>query len=190
MPDGSERPVAFVSRTLSAVEKSYSQIENESLACAFGVKRFHSYIFGHIFELVTDHKPLITIFNERKPIPTQAAPRILRWALTLATYEYTIRFKSTQEHCNADGLSRLPLSTVGDDQGITPLPPEYILLLDYVEKSPITWKQIAGWTSKSPQLTQLMQWVRHGWPLQISNEVDSALHPFKSRRQELTVLDG
>lgn len=68
-----------------------SQIKRESLACIFGVKRFHSYMYilGHHFIPVTDHKPLITLFNEEKPIPTQAAPRILRWALTLAAYEYT-----------------------------------------------------------------------------------------------------
>ena len=37
MPDGSEKPVGFVSRTLSNAEK-YLQIEKEALACVFGVK--------------------------------------------------------------------------------------------------------------------------------------------------------
>ena len=44
MPDGTERPVGFASRTLSLTEK-YSQIEKEGLACVFGVKRFHAHLY-------------------------------------------------------------------------------------------------------------------------------------------------
>ena len=42
LPDGSEKPIAFASHTLSSAEKNYSQIEKEGLACVFGVYRFHS----------------------------------------------------------------------------------------------------------------------------------------------------
>ena len=63
LPDGTERPIGFSSRTLSAAEQKYSQIEKETLACVFGVKRFHSYLFGHRFTLITDHKPLLTLIN-------------------------------------------------------------------------------------------------------------------------------
>ena len=38
MPDGSERPIGFVSRTLSPSEKNFLQIEKEALALVFGVK--------------------------------------------------------------------------------------------------------------------------------------------------------
>ena len=44
MPDNSEKPIGYVSRTLSTAEKNYSQMEKEALACVFGVKRFHSYL--------------------------------------------------------------------------------------------------------------------------------------------------
>lgn len=64
MPDGTERPTGYASRTLLPAEKTYSQLENEGLASVFGVKRLHSYLFGHPFKLVTDHKPLLVL--ERK----------------------------------------------------------------------------------------------------------------------------
>ena len=73
-------PVRFFSRSLTPTEKKYSQIEKEGLACVMGVTRFHSYLWGHHFTLQTDHKPLLTLFNENKPIPQQAAKRIQRWA--------------------------------------------------------------------------------------------------------------
>ena len=40
LPDGSERPIAFVSRTLSSSEKNYSQLKRKALSLVFGVKKF------------------------------------------------------------------------------------------------------------------------------------------------------
>ena len=73
MSDGSEKPIGYVSRTLSAAEKNYSQLEKEGLSCVFGVKRVHSYLYGHHFSLLTDRKPLLSLFNESTAAPPQAA---------------------------------------------------------------------------------------------------------------------
>ena len=64
MPDGSDRPIVYASRTLNTAECNYSQLEKEGLACIFGVKKFHDYIFGRHFELVTDYKPLLGLIKE------------------------------------------------------------------------------------------------------------------------------
>ena len=66
LPDGSERPVAFTSRTLSASERNYAQVEREALSLIFGVKHFHYYLYGHHFILVTDHKPVTAILGPKK----------------------------------------------------------------------------------------------------------------------------
>ena len=109
LPDGSEHPIAFASRTLSASEKNYTQLEKEALSLVFGVKKFHQYLYGRRFTLITDHQPLTTILGPKKGIPSLAAARLQRWALLLSAYVYDIKYKSTHCHGNADGLSRLPL---------------------------------------------------------------------------------
>ena len=42
MDNEQDRPIAYVSRTLSSAEKHYSQLEKEALAIVFAVKKFHN----------------------------------------------------------------------------------------------------------------------------------------------------
>ena len=71
--DEQERPIAFVSKTLSAAERNYPQIEREALAIVYGVKKFHKYLYGQKFTLITDNQPLTAIFAPHKGIPTLSA---------------------------------------------------------------------------------------------------------------------
>lgn len=63
MGNGDYRPVEFASRTLTAAEQNYAQVERKALALVFAVKKFHKYLFGHHFTLVTDHHPLTSILG-------------------------------------------------------------------------------------------------------------------------------
>ena len=115
LPGGDERPIAFASQSLSKSEQNYAQIDKEALALIFGVLKFHAYIFGSKFTLVTDHQPLTTILGPKKGIPSVVAAQLQRWAIRLSAYTYDIEFRSTAAHGNADALSRLPLSMKGPE---------------------------------------------------------------------------
>ena len=75
-PDGSEKPIVFASCTLTQSERNYAQLEREELSLNFGVKKFHRYLHGRKFKLVTDHKPLTAILEPKKGIPSLAAARL------------------------------------------------------------------------------------------------------------------
>ena len=183
MPDGSERPVAYASRTLNSSERNYSQIEKEGLSCIFGIKRFHDYLLGRHFELVTDHKPLLGLLKEDLATPLQASARIKRWSLFLSNYEYTLVFRNTTAHANADALSRLPLP---EEPVKTFTDPELVLLAEHLSNSPVTANDIRTWTRRDQELSRVLQYVQQGWP----SEGDPGLEPYSSRRLELSSFDG
>ncbi len=114
LPDGSEHPIAFASRTLQPREQNYAQVEKEALSLVYGIQKFHKYIYRRKFTLVTDHKALTTIFGPKTGVPALAAASLL--ALLLSAYTYSIEFRPTKAHANADGVSRLLVvpSTVVD----------------------------------------------------------------------------
>ena len=101
-PDGTEKPIAFASRSLTSAEQNYAQIEREALPLIFGVNKFHQYLYGRRFRLITDHKPLTVIFGSKKGISSLAAARLQRWAVLLSAYQYDIEFKPTEAHAYAD----------------------------------------------------------------------------------------
>ena len=128
------------------------------MAFVFGIEKFHSYLFGYSFTIITDHKPLVSLFNEHQSVPRHVLATIQRWALTFAMYEYTIAFRPTKAHANADATSRLPLSV---QTATIPQPPEMILQLD---KSIVTATTVRTWTNTDPLLSRIHQFVQSGWP--------------------------
>ena len=56
---GEYRAVCYASRTLSPVERRYSQTEKKALALVWACERFHLYVYGvPKFDLETDHVTL------------------------------------------------------------------------------------------------------------------------------------
>lgn len=108
-PAGSDKPIAFASRTLNDAETRYSAIEKELLAIVWACKHFRPYLYGKKFTILSDHRPLVWLNSIKEP-----GSRLTRWRLRLAEYDYEIKYKPGKQNCNADALSRIKLNALDD----------------------------------------------------------------------------
>ena len=157
----------------------------EGLALVFAVKKFHHYLYGHRFHMVTDHKPLLGLFGEDKGYPDRAAARILRWELLLSAYDYKLEYRPGASHCNADGLSRLPIDAKADDISRAEV---HIHLMELIN-SPVSEEDVREETRKDPLLVEVLNRVRTGWR-EPDKKFKEGLKIFKVKRHELGTHGG
>ena len=150
LSDGSERPVAYASKSLSEREQRYAQIDKEALSIIFTVKRFHQYLFGLSFTIITDHKPLLGLFGSNKVIPAMSLSRMERCALILSEYDYTIEHLSGIKNSNADTLGRLSMqNTVAESE--VKIPGDVVFVLDHLnQQTTTTAAHIRNHTRRDP----------------------------------------
>lgn len=178
-PDG-ERPVAYASRTLTSAEKGYSQIEREALGIIFGIRKFHQYLYGRKFVLRTDHKPLVSIFGEKKGIPVMAASRLQRWAVLLSGYNFDIEYVRGEKNA-ADALSRLPVQE--PDKKVREL-----TYLNFIQNFlPVDRRMVQDCMVKDEILRKVVLYIQSGWP---ATNKEECLQPFYVRRHELYLDRG
>jgi len=95
LSNGTEKVVAYASHKLSPAEKKYAQIQRKALSIVYGVQKFRQYLLGRKFCLLTDHKPLLTIFNPEKGM---ISSRLRCWAIILSAYTYEVKYKPSDQH--------------------------------------------------------------------------------------------
>ncbi|XP_046868681.1 uncharacterized protein K02A2.6-like [Drosophila willistoni] len=184
MPNGAEKPIAFYSRTLSKAERNYAQIDREAIALVAGVKKFHNYVYGRTFTLITDHRPLLGIFTTSKAIPNIISNQMLRRSLFLSAYTFELVHRSGLKMGNADFLSRCPLSAASDAVST-----DDVLMIELAATPIISAEAMAAQTSKDPLLAKVSNWVLRGWPDMKLEQSDIA-YPYYCRREQLSTNKG
>ena len=188
--DKSFRPVAFCSQTLTQSEQNYAQIEKECLGAVWACEKFYRYLAGlHVFELRTDHKPLVPLINQqtldRVPIRCQRLLMRLRRFNAIAVYI------PGKDLVLADALSRspLPFSTNGCDN----LDDEVQVFLNAVESSRPGSEEkiqlIEKTTREDQELQEVTKLVLNGW-LKYQMQVPENVRSFFPYHGELSYVDG
>ena len=151
--------VALASRALTPVEQRYSQTEREALGVYWGITHFHLYLYGSSFRVVTDHKPLVPLFNR----PNSKPPlRIERWILKLQEYEFELVYKKGKLN-PAYYMSRHPLPTTKSSDHEDKMTEEFVNMItqNAVPKT-LTIDDIREATVKDEVLQQCMVAIETG----------------------------
>ena len=138
-------PVAYFSRKLRGAESRYSAINLEALAVVESVRAFNPYVYGRHFSIFTDHAPLIHVFKRRTK-----CPRMSRWSIELAEYNYTIYYKQGKSNHVPDTLSRsvaaVDLENV-DPQDFRELQmkdPQWKAVIEYLEGNDVPKRKLSA----------------------------------------------
>ena len=170
--------VAYASRTLNAVERRYTQIERETLRVTWSIERFHVYLYGINFTVLTDHKPLISMF---KPTHEPSA-RIQKWILRLESYRFTVEFLLGILNVS-DVLSRSPIKDNQRDY-LSAKAEQYInFVAEHSVPNAMTLDEIESESSKDELFSKISQCLKtNKWPAH-----DKTLSPYFKIRSELSV---
>ena len=82
----------------------------------------------------------------------------MRWALTLSSYEYTLVFRSTTQHGNADVMSWLPLP---ESPREIPDVAEWVLLIEGLKDSLMHILDLY----MDKERSQVLWCAQQGWPM-------------------------
>ncbi len=82
-------------------EENYSIPEKECLAIVWAITKLKYYLYGRPFTVLTDHQPLKWLDAMKN-----SNKRLMRWAILLQEYTFTITYRKGIANGNADGLSR------------------------------------------------------------------------------------
>ena len=161
------RVICYVSSSLSPVERRYSQTEKEALALVFAVERLKMYLLGREFDLVTDHKPLLTIYGPR----SKPCARVERWLLRIQGFKFCILHIPGKNNI-ADPLSRLlePADIITENDMYEK---NLVMFMGNLVPRAITLKEISTATETDDVLKSVCQSIRVNAP--ISTKPYSAL---------------
>ncbi len=181
-------PLYYASYPLTATEARYPQIDREALSIYWAIKRFHLYVYGKDFKIVTDHQPLVSLFNNPSSKPSA---RIERWLMELQRYRFTVEYQPGKNN-PADYSSRHPIETPEErnlDEGEDADNYVAFIATNAVPKA-MSLEEINLATASDPLLQAVTSSLKSGkWYKPPSGVSLSELSRFEIIKSELTYID-
>ena len=179
------KPILLASRATTAVEARYPQLDLEALAIDFALRRFRYYLIGGPqVTVITDHKPLISIFANIR----LGSIRVDRIKLRHQDIDYKVIWRKGKDN-PADFLSRhaIPLEELPKD--IKKETKEFEKTIWFIQYAPFTeavsMERIIKHTKQDPLLEKLKTQIVKGYIAKSSKELSA----FKKVFDKLTISD-
>lgn len=98
------RPIAFESRKLTPIERTFSVYDKEMLAIMYTLTKFKQYLVCGKFIVRSDHNSLKYFLEQQ-----ELNDRQQKWVTKLQSYDFEIEFIKRKKNSAADALSRTPI---------------------------------------------------------------------------------
>ena len=173
------KPIAYVSRSWTPTERRYLHIAREALGCVWA-----AYLFGIQFTLLTDNKPLSSMFD---PLPSKVLPpRIQLLAWRLHRYSFNIQLISGKAN-TAHSLSRLPskCDNSSDSGTVCENYVRFVYSRNMLDLQAITLLDLRRETAKADTLSKLIAQIQS-----VKWSHNGILKPLKTVKDELSVYEG
>ena len=168
-------PVAFASKTLTSAECNYANIECELLGVVFGVLHFKHFTFGNEVNIITDHKPLVSLLKKSL---AACSSRLSRLILKIVDYPLKVMYQPGKKMVISDALSHLSTHQIPDTKEAVPGLNVTIHEVGVFSNTDNTSMQsIQKETQNDAELETLLQFIMKGFPM-TKDECHDAIKPY------------
>ena len=177
--------VACYSRSLTEAEQKYSQLEREALAIRWGCERCYNYLIGSKFVVVTDHKPLLSMFTNPHSKPPL---RIEKWLMYLQQFDFKLVYEPGKNN-TADYVSRhaLPINEKAQNRSKRHEERVNAIVSNTIPKA-VKVEEVQKETKKDKSLSQLIPMILSGRIRAVKKNPDTRM--FYKVFQELSYVQG
>ena len=181
------KPVSFISRSMTATEAKYAQIEKEALAVTWACERSSNYIIGKAITVETDHKPLVPLLTNHTI--DKLPPRLQRCKMRLMRFNIKdVRHIPGKLHYTADTLSRkIPEGTVQQTVDEDKMNAYVSSVIDALLASNPKLKEIQKAQDEGEICKGVKKHCKYQWS--DKDHVTPAVKPYWSVQGELTIVN-
>ena len=168
------------------MESNYSNIECELLCLLFAVTHFKHFTYGQLVHIITDHKPLVSLFKKSL---VNSSPRLTRMLVQLLDFTLDVTYQPGAQMHLSDAISRLSTHDKNEGKTIANLDVSIHAIEELTGFNSLSVDKICHHTSKDQTMQLLIQHINEGFP-ESSTELPDSIKAYFSFRDELTVCNG
>ena len=180
------RPISYASKTLSTTESNYSNIECELLGLLFAVTHFKHFTYGRLVHVITDHKPLVSLFRKSLVV---SSPRLTRMLVQLLDYTLDVTYKSGANMHLSDAISRLFPHDNSKGTTIQNLDVSIHAIEELTGFNSLSVDKIWHHTAKDQAMQLLIDHINNCFP-ESSMKIPDSIKVYFSFRDELSICNG
>ena len=164
-------------------KSNYGNIEREMLGVVFSVLHFKYFTYGHQVTVITDHKHLITLFQEEYCCTIRI----------LLHFQIDLQHQEGSKMHLSDAISRFNTHDSEDAKSKAVPIADFNISIHKVEDitgfKSITMNQIASETATDLQLEELKKYIIQGFP-RSKHECTELTCDFYNYRESLSIING